>query len=214
MYRNYQQDLSSISNYQALTLQTAFHESGHAAGIYIGNKEKKLPPVFFQIQIKNPSSSKDKSHYAKVVDGRLIQHLPVVGIEKVEDLTYEEQKSYRLAYEADVINLLIGSIAEARYVSERDDELFSINLLNVHALNYYGGHSDVKKAYAYLKFFITSEQQREVKMREFFLQAFQFVENDDNWNCIQDLAEYILKSKKEVLSCEEAVEIFDKSLVA
>lgn len=214
MYRNYQSNYPSIKNYQELAIQTAFHEAGHAASIYLGNKEKQLPPVFFQIRISPLLNTNDQLYSAKVVDGQLIQHLPIVGIENIQDLSIEELKSYKSAYEADVVNLLVGPIAEAKYVSERDDELFSINLLNVHALNYYGGSSDIKKAYAYLEFFISSEQQREIKMRELFLQAFQFVENTENWSCIQSLAEYILNSKKEVLSCEEAVEVFDKSLAA
>lgn len=214
MYRNYQSIYSSIKNHQELTIQTAFHEAGHAASIYLGNKEKQLPPVFFQIKITNPLNTKDCLYSAKVIDGQLIQHLPVVGIESIQDLSIEELRDYKSAYEADVINLLVGPIAEAKYVAERDDELFSTNLLNVHSLNYYGGSSDIKKAHAYLEFFISSEQQRKIKMNELFLQAFQFVENTENWSCIQDLAEYILNSKKEVLSCEEAVEVFDRSLAA
>jgi len=214
MYRNYQSVYSSIKNHQDLAIQTAFHEAGHAAGIYLGNKAKQLPPVFFQIKIASPLNTNDSLYSAKVVDGQLIQNLPIAGIENIHDLSIEEQRSYKSAYEADVINLLVGPIAEAKYVSERDDEPFSSNLLNVHSLNYYGGSSDIKKAYAYLEFFISSEQEREIKMRELFLQAFQFVENTENWDCIKALTEYILNSNKEVLSCEDAVEVFDRSLAA
>ncbi|MCK5829010.1 MAG: hypothetical protein KAH20_01775 [Methylococcales bacterium] len=214
MYRNYQSVFSNIKNHQELTIQTAFHEAGHAASIYLGNKEKQLPPVFFQILITNPLNTDDQLYSAKVIDGQLIQHFPIVGIENIKDLSVEEQRGYQSAYEADVINLLVGPIAEAKYVAERDDELFSVNLLNVQALNYYGGSSDIKKAHAYLEFFISLEQEQNIKMRELFLQAFKFVENVENWNCIRGLAEYILNSKKEVISCEDAVEVFDRSLAA
>lgn len=206
MYRTY----SSLDNHQELTIQTAFHEAGHAASIYFGNKEKQLPPVFFQIKITTPTGIEGQLYSAKVIDGQLIQNLPVAGLESTQLLPFEEQKEYRSAFEADVINLLVGPLAEAKYVSLRDDELFSINLLNIHALNYYGGSSDIKKAYAYLKFFISSERHREIKMQELFLQAFRFVDNEKNWLSISRLAQFILNSEKEILSCEEVVNVFEQ----
>lgn len=214
MYRNYQANYSGLQNHQNLTVQTAFHEAGHAAGIYIGNKEKQLPPVFFQIKITSPKNSSEQLYSAKVIDGQLVQHFPVAGIESIRHLSIEAEKEYQLALEADVINLLIGPLAEAKYVALQDDELFSLSLLTTHALNYYGGSSDIKKAYAYLEFFIASEQEREDKMNELFLQAFKFIDNDKNWLCINGLADHILTSNKEVLSCEEAVDVLDRFLSA
>jgi hypothetical protein len=214
MHRNYQSIYSCVENHQELTIQTAFHEAGHAASIYIGNKEKQLPPVFFQIQITPPSKNNDQLYSAKVIDGQLIQDLPIAGNKSLEYLSIEERRGYQIAYEADVMNLLVGPLAEAKYVLDRDDEPFSLDLLNTHALNYYGGSSDIRKAYAYINFFISSEQHREVKMNELFVQAFRFIENQDNWTCVENLAKHLLHSKKEVLSCEDAVEIFDSSLAA
>ena len=214
VHRNYQAIYSSHQNHRDLTIQTAFHESGHAASIYIGNKAKQLPPVFFQIKITTPKNASDQLYSAKVIDGQLIQHLPIAGIESAINLSIEEEKEYQLAFEADVVNLLVGPLAEAKYVALQDDELFSMSLLNTHALNYYGGSTDIKKAYAYLEVFIASEQEREDKMNELFLQAFKFINNDKNWKCIEGLADHILTSNKEILSCEEAVEILDLSLAA
>jgi len=205
MQRNYQLADNYYQNSQELTNQTAFHEAGHAASIYLGNKKKQLPPVFFQIKIKKPKNVENQLYYAKVVDGRLIQSLPIAGLENFGDLTTEEQLHYQCAYEADVINLLVGPLAEAKYVSLRDDEAFNVNLFNPSALNYYGGSSDVNKAYAYLEYFITSEQLREKKMRELFLEAFRFIENNENWKHILNLAHYILQSEKDVLSCEDVI---------
>ena len=37
-----------------LIRQAAFHEAGHAAAIHIGNRQKQLPPIFFQIFINQP----------------------------------------------------------------------------------------------------------------------------------------------------------------
>jgi len=207
MQRNYQSADHCFQNNKELTNQTAFHEAGHAASIYLGNKKKQLPPVFFQIKIKKPENSENQLYYAKVVDGRLIQNLPIAGLENLQSLTTEEQHHYQSAYEADVINLLVGPLAEAKYVSIRDDEAFNFNLLNTHALNYYGGSSDVNKAYAYLAYFIPSENQREIKMLELFSEAFRFIENNENWKYILNLAHYILKSEKNVISCEEVIDV-------
>ena len=207
MQRNYQSADHSFQNHKELTNQTAFHEAGHATSIYLGNKKKQLPPVFFQIKIKKPKNAENQLYYAKVIDGRLIQNLPIAGLENFQSLTTEEQRHYQSAYEADVINLLVGPLAEAKYVSIRDDEAFNFNLFNPHALNYYGGSSDVNKAYAYLEYFITSEHQRENKMLELFSEAFRFIENKGNWSDIVNLAHFILKSEKNVISCEEVIDV-------
>ncbi len=207
MQRNYQSCPSSNSQFD-LTNQTAFHEAGHAVSIYLGNKAKQLPPVFFQIQIKNPINSGDL-FVAKVIDGRLIQHLPIAGLENAQSMTFEENLMYQIAYEADVVNLLVGPLAEAKYVSLRDGEALNFNLLNTYALNYYGGSSDVKKAYSYLEYFIPSKADREDKMLELFSEAFDFIDNKGNWQCILNLAHYILDSKKDVVSCEEAISVLN-----
>jgi len=211
MHRNYHSNYSSFQNHRDLKLHTAFHEAGHAASIYLGNKKKNLPPVFFQIQIRNNANS-DSPFFAKVIDGRLIQNLPIAGLDNIHELTMKERQNYQCAYEADIINLLVGPLAEAKYVSIRDDEALNFNLLNTHALNFYGGSSDVENAYSYLEYFIHSEKQREEKMLELFTQAYLFIENRQNWKCILNLAHYILDSEKDVLSCEEAIEIIDQCL--
>lgn len=206
MQRNYQTDFSNSVTNQELINQTAFHESGHAASIYLGNRRKELPPVFFQIKI---SCQEDRQRYAKVIDGRLIQSLPVAGLDGFQELSKQELSNYQTAYQADVINLLVGPLAEAKYISLRDDEDFNFNLLNIHALNYYGGSSDIKKAYHYLEYFIASETEREAVMLELFLQAYLFIKDAGNWAAILNLAHYILKSKSDVISCEQAVDILE-----
>jgi len=209
MQRNYNPDYSPFQPLNDLTQQTAFHEAGHAASIYLGNKEKKLPAVFFQIQIQNTDDT-NAINIAKVIDGQLIQNMPIAGLDNFQSLSKLEQLNYQSAYEADVVNLLVGPLAEAKFVSIRDDEAFNFNLINTHALNYYGGSSDVKKAYAYLEYFVPSEIEREIKMMELFSQAFQFIERPSNWKYILNLAHYILQSENDIISCEEAIEVFEK----
>lgn len=212
MYRNYQSKYAVFQNNQELTNQTAFHEAGHATSIYLGNKKKELPPVFFQIKIKKTSSDNNQSYFAKVTDGYLIQSLPIASLEDTQHLTKDQKRLYQRAYEADVINLLVGPLAEAKYISIRDGEIFNLNLLNTYALTYYGGYSDVKKAYKYLECFIAPEKLREQKMLELFSKAFYFVEDESNWTSILNLAQYMLDSNNEVVSCEEAIEIIDGKL--
>jgi hypothetical protein len=55
MKRNYPFDTISSILDQDLIKQIAFHEAGHAAAIYLYNKQKQLPPVYFQITIKKRS---------------------------------------------------------------------------------------------------------------------------------------------------------------
>jgi hypothetical protein len=47
MHRNYHTNYSSFQNHQDLKLHTAFHEAGHVASIYLGNKKKEFTPCFF-----------------------------------------------------------------------------------------------------------------------------------------------------------------------
>lgn len=209
MQRNYKSCPSSNNQFD-LTNQTAFHEAGHAVSIYLGNKAKNLPPVYFKIQIKKPKHENDL-FIAKVIDGRLIQNLPIAGIENAYSMTDEDRLIHQSAYEADIVNLLVGPLAEAKYVSFRDGEALNFNLLNTYALNYYGGSSDVKKAHSYLEYFITSKEQRENKMLKLFSEAFDFIDNKNNWEQILKLAHYILDSKNDVISCEEAITVLENN---
>lgn len=211
MERNYQITAPAYVNPYELHWRTAFHEAGHAAAIHIRNRQKQLPPVFFEIQVKRPKTQ-EQDFIAKVIDGNLIQNLPIAVIESISMLSDNGQHSSQRAYEADVVNLLVGPLAEAKYVSIRDGEMFSQDLINLNALRHYGGHSDLEKAQQYLESFITSKTHREKKMVELLTQAYQFVDNHKNWACILNLAHYILDSQQETISCDEAIAIFDNCL--
>jgi len=211
MERNYHAKTSIFVNPDELDWRTAFHEAGHAAAIHIGNQQKQLPPVFFEIQVKRPNNS--NAHFsAKVVDGNLIQNLPIAVVESFAVVSQSAQHSCQRAYEADVVNLLVGPLAEAKYVSIRDDEIFNLKLINLKALHNYGGCSDLERAHAYLDCFIASKAQREEKMFELLSQAFHFIDNQRNWRCILNLAHYILDSHQEIITCDEAIGVFDNCL--
>jgi len=214
MERNYYSTTSTFVHPNELNWRTAFHEAGHAAAIHLGNRQKQLPPVFFEIHVKRPVNAYD-DFFAKVVDGNLIQNLPIAVVESFNDLSDDNQQhACQRAYEADVVNLLVGPLAEAKYVSIRDDEVFNINLISFNALHNYGGCSDLEKALSYLDHFIASKSQREEKMQELLLQAFRLIDNRRHWKCILNLAHYILDSQQEIISCDEAIGIFDRCLTA
>ena len=213
MERNYQIATSAFVHPDELHWRTAFHEAGHAAAIHIRNRQKRLPPVFFEIQVKRPVDDKQE-FFAKVIDGNLIHNLPIAVIESFSTLSNAAQHSCQLAYEADVVNLLVGPLAEAKYVSIRDDEIFNLDLINLSALRNYGGHSDLERAYHYLEYFLTSNKRREKKLAELLSQAYQFINDPKHWKCILTLANYILDSQQEIITCDEAITIFDACLLA
>ena len=220
MKRNYQTDASYYINDQDLIRQIAYHEAGHAAAIYLYNKQKQLPPVYFQITIKTQDRQRDRSldtcslaydHFAAVVEGgRLIHTLPVTLSESTHCFSAVEQDAYQTAFEADMINLLIGPLAEAKHVALRDDEQFNAQLVNINALHNYGGTSDLNKVYEYLDIFIAARSQHQDKMVELFNQAFQFISSPIYWQAIERLAGYILNNKENIIGCEEAIAVLDK----
>ena len=221
MKRNYPIDVMSPVLDQDLIRQIVFHEAGHAAAIHLYNKQKQLPPVYFQITIKQTDHSHAKpfasragtrEHFvAMVEDGCLIQSLPITLIESANYFSVDEQDSYRTAFEADMINLLVGPLAEAKYVALRDNECFSNNLINVNALYNYGGTSDLEKVYDYLESLISDARLIEEKMVELFNLAYQFIESPVHWRAIECLAGYILDNSKNTITCEEAIAVLDKS---
>jgi len=211
MERNYQITAYATVNPDELHWRTAFHEAGHAAAIHIRNRQQHLPPVFFEIQIIRPVSQA-QNLLAQVIDGNLIQNLPIAVIESLSSLSSNGQHSCQRAYEADVVNLLVGPLAEAKYVALRDGESFNSALIDLNALRHYGGHSDLEKAQRYLEYFITSKTLREKKLVELLTEAYSFVDNARHWTCICSLSHFILDSQQETISCDEAINIFEHYL--
>lgn len=196
---------------EELKKHIAFHEAGHVTAIYLRNRQQQLPPVFFQINF-NRDQHKNHPFFAQVVGGRLIDNLPVAELENNHLATESEQKSLRIAYEADVINLLTGPLAEAKYVALRDGEIFNLQLVSILALQNYGGHSDVEQAYRYLEYFIPKATERELKIKTLFKQAFNFIDTRQNWRCIQHFARYLIETKQLNISCEETSTVMENFL--
>ncbi len=204
----------------------AFHEAGHAAGIHLNNQAHHLPPVFFNINFKNLSAIADtdvmayqslrRDCIARVEGGRLIESLPpsidslVRGLTEHNDTRMQLTKDYMNAFEADIVNLLIGPLAEAKHVADIDDELFNHQLISLDALKNYGGSFDLALVNDYLRSFSADKQRQDGKLAELFTAAFDFVNNKANWKAITQLANYILGSHKNIICCAEIVSILDQ----
>jgi hypothetical protein len=214
MNLNYPSKAFSQLTHNELSKKSAIHQAGHAVAIYLGNRQKQLPPLYFQIYFKEQSSHFQWSRslcllndqcIAKLEEDRLIHTLPF-SIEKATKAICSEQKqAYACAFETNVINLLVGPLAEAKYVAMRDGELINPRLVNLDALHYYGGSSDLKMVYEYLACFIVKEAERKIKISDLFLEAFSFINNRSNWLAITVLATYILARRKKIMGCEEVM---------
>jgi hypothetical protein len=73
---------------------------------------------------------------AKIEGGRLIQNLSLSFAEVTRFFSWPQQQEYLCAFEADVINLLAGSLAEAKYMASKDNENFNTHLINLDALHF------------------------------------------------------------------------------
>jgi hypothetical protein len=207
----------------------AFHEAGHAAGIHLNNKAKCLPPLSFKIIFKEMScvieadNQTHRMHHndcsARVEGGRLVELLPCFICGPMRELAEHKypiaqfEKSHRVNFEADIINLLIGPLAEAKHVANTDDELFNHKLVNLKALKNYGGSSDISLTHEYLRYLSADEPRRSEMLNELFLEAFNFVNDDENWAAITKLAHYILNSHKSVICHEEIVLMLDQAVI-
>jgi hypothetical protein len=202
-------DFNSV-DYTELSQKTAIHEAGHAAAIYLGNKQKKLPPVFFHIIITDCAcNSHDNNCQTKVEGGRLIHTLPSSIEEAVCSFSHTQKQAYQQAFDADIFNLLVGSLAEANYIAQRDNELINPRLVPLTALYNYGGSSDLEIVNDYLQCFIDDKTQQEKKITEIYCSAFDFINDWAHWYSISALANYILSNDKEIIDYEEVATILE-----
>lgn len=208
MKRNISIKLPSQNNIEVHKKRIAYHEAGHAVAILVNNELKQLPPVFFKITInglfqsktldRHSGLTKSNKYSAKVDGGRLVKNLPesIDSCNNTADLKLEKNgklgKELLTALEADVVNLLIGPLAEAKHVANSDDEVFNQYLVNVEALHNYGGTSDLALINDYLACISNCKNTQDQKLIELHLQAFAFIDNTSNWKRIIKLAQYII----------------------
>jgi len=216
MKRSHLIDIPPISHDAEFIRQVAFHEAGHAAAIHIRNKQKQLPPIFFQIYINHVyqwrkdarnTYENDKVYLTKIEDGRLIHTLPSSVAKALSDFTPAQEFQYQVAFEADIVNLLAGPLSEANYIALRDDEPINPNLVHLDALHFYGGSSDIETINEYMDCLELSLAQRQAKLVSLFLKAFAFIKDPANWRAILALAEYIISSQKNIILYEDVASV-------
>lgn len=205
--------------------RSAYHQAGHAAAIYLGNKQKQLPAVHFQIVLQDkealhgaPENQGRGIHLqrlVKVEGGRLIQSLPLLKTASINELTVAGQMEYRLAYEADIVNILAGPLSEAKYVAMRDNKVFNPNLVYLGEPRFYGGKAELDIVNEYLECVVNKREERDQKLAELFLLAYSFINAQANWLAITALAVHILEQHhKAVLDCNDVIALLESSRLA
>jgi len=217
MNRNHFFNKALNLTHQEVNRKVAIHEAGHATAIHLGNKQKRLPPVFFQIFIPPMKGDFHSSQFlnkppttqyiANIDGGRLIHTLPSSIEEATDGFSSAQKIAYQRAFEADMINILVGPLAEAKYITQRDGELFNSRLIHLNALHYFGGTSDLESVNEYLECFLSNSELREQKITELFLAAFSFVNERSNWRAITALADYIISEDKSIIECNEIIAV-------
>jgi len=223
MKRSHQFNQAPLWPAKGLSGNVAVHEAGHAAAIYLGNKRKGLPQVFFQVSIAPQAGDAvcdkyllkpDRGFIAEVEGSCLIQTLPSSFKEATLDFSPEQKLAYKRAFEADMVNLLVGPLAEAKYIAQNDGEQFNPFLLDLNALHYYGGCHDLATFFGYLECYLDNETLREEKITELYLEAFNFVIDRSNWHAITALAEYLEGSDQTIIECNEIIAVLKKANLA
>jgi hypothetical protein len=202
---------------QELSRKTAIHEAGHAAAIYFGNKHQQLPPVCFQILISGlnhpPSQHRALTTpwIARVDGGRLIHTLPSSVTEATRGFSHHQKQAYLKAFDADIVNLLVGPLAEANYIALRDDEIINSRLVNINALHHYGGAADLWLVEEYLTCLGLDAQARTKKIDALFGAAFTFINERGYWRAIIRLANHILANRHYTIDYSAIAAVLDGS---
>ncbi len=202
----------------------AFHEAGHAAAIYYNNRYKNLPTIFFQIHFNQSQHNSQNDQVnelddsARIEGGRLIQSVP----HSVDDFSerhlskknQEERdeivKELHAAMEADIFNLMVGPISEAKYVSILDNEHLNEHLLNLDALKNYGGSKDLEVIDQYLECMANSGIDPSRKIKKIFHAAFKFVDTPARWHSITALSNFLQESEEAVVNYKDIIQVLDE----
>lgn len=201
---------------QKINKRAAFHVAGHAAAIYLGNNQRKLPPVYFRIGFHQSFLSgqstriierNQKVYFPKLEGGRLISELPFSFTDEQKFLHGDQKLAYQRAFEADIINFLAGPIAEAKYVAIRDDELISPRLLNLKSLHNYGGETAIEVVNRYFECIKKPDEDKNRLIIDLYYSAFAFVNERANWLAITALADHITAKESSHIECEEIISI-------
>jgi hypothetical protein len=187
--------------------RTAVREAGHAVAIYIENRRKQLPAIYFHIK-RHSGNPFFTSLCPEICGGRLIPNLSMIRREYPADRKNAgDAWCCQRAYEADIVNLLAGAVAEARYESISTHSVFDRHALSPEMLQDYGGKSNFDEIFSYLDFFISSPKKRQAKLKVLLDEAGRFVVNPSNWHSISLLANTIYFSGEEIISYDQIIDV-------
>jgi hypothetical protein len=207
-----------------ISKRNLFHQIGRVVAIHFGNKQRNLPAVHFRLVVSAGGHETDFSkrqmripyrQLVKLEGGRLLPDLPCSYESATRLLSASERDACLSAFEADVINILAGSLAEAKYVALRDDEVFNANLVYLGALKFYGGIEDMLIINEYMECLLPDcNSKRQKKLTDLFLAAYSFINDPANWLAMTTLAETIYSNPQPVFPCEELVDFLDLHMAA
>jgi hypothetical protein len=186
--------------------RSAYHLAGYAVAIIVGNFQKCLPPVYFQINTSiqegktTHKASLRQSQQAKFEGGRLIPSLPFSYAVTIKSLSWPQQQEYQSAFEADVMNLLAGAMAESQVMSDIDSQAFTADQVYRLAQR---GNFGLETVGDYLACLQLDPPGRKQKLAELFLAAYRFIIDPYHWHAITALAEYIWQQPAGIISCED-----------
>ncbi len=196
----------------------AYYLAGKAASIHLGNKRQQLPAVYFEInparQIRDfhPAGNRHASiEYlpAHLEGGRLIHNLSVPFAEFTRGFDEGQMHQFRTAFEADVVNLITGAVAEAKYRFQHFGETMGMEYPSLRTLYVYADNDDLDQIGDYLDCLAPSKDEHERMLTELFAKACEFVNIESNWTAITTLANYIHHEAVEEITCEQLIALLE-----
>lgn len=190
---------------------SVFAVAARAAAIYFGNKQKKLPPVYFNIvfnkladvNIEIPCSN----YFIGMEGGQLIHNVLLFSKENTRFFSGVQRLTYDLALEADIVNLLVGPMARCKYVSIRDRTPLNQASFSRDSANLYGSAREIDQINDYLNCFSGNKAANLKAINDLFRKAWDFINQPAYWFAISELANYILGNDKDILECDEIINV-------
>jgi hypothetical protein len=198
-----------------ISWRNAYHLAGRAAAIHLGNEKKQLPAIHFQIVIALEAGHHQKfgknlscnsQWMANMEGGVLTQPMLSSDMNAASALTPDELEKFHQAFEADIVNQLVGPLSEAKYIALRDNQTFDVNRIYLGALKFHGAKAALNLINHYMEFRQFGSSRQNKKLAELFLAAYGFISNQEIWQTICDLSNFIVKQNQTVISCETLVE--------
>ncbi len=188
----------------------AYHQAGQALAISLGNQLKRLPAVHFQIclhpckiETSERFPCREKNYTLTLEGGLLIQSLPLCLAEAENPQFCLEQADNRHALEADIMNMLAGPLAEAKYHAAQQDKALHKCPSLFRALRFYNKNPFNRPVDDYLECFFPRQVDRQHKLIELLQASFDFINDSAIWENIKALAAFIIAHPKAIIDCEE-----------